>query len=172
MVDGGKGQLGVALAILKDLALEGADVIGLAKERDDARSDVPNGAPGKGEDRVYLPGRKDPVTLSRWPAALFLLQRVRDEAHRFAVSYHRKVKEKEDLRSLLDRIPGIGPARRKALLVFLGDVRRIRAASVEELQKVEGIGPETARQIREFLDVGQPPAPAVDAAVGGKGAHR
>ncbi|MBU1184570.1 MAG: excinuclease ABC subunit C, partial [Proteobacteria bacterium] len=118
--------------------------------------------PGKGEDRVYLPGRKDSVYLSRWPAALFLLQRVRDEAHRFAVSYHRKVKEKEDLRSLLDRIPGIGPARRKALLVFLGDVRRIRAASVEELQQVEGIGPETARQIREFLDVGQPPAPAAE----------
>ena len=215
MVDGGKGQLGVALAILKDLAVEGVDVIGLAKERDDAptgASDLspellrtsgegrnasdsgpavsvrPAGAgenggvsppagrgrrmdtPGKGEDRVYLPGRKDPVTLSRWPAALFLLQRVRDEAHRFAVSYHRKVKEKEDLRSLLDRIPGIGPARRKALLVFLGDVRRIRAASVEELQQVEGIGPETARQIREFLDVGQPPAPAADAAVGGRGA--
>jgi excinuclease ABC subunit C len=162
MVDGGKGQLGVALAILKDLAVKGVDVIGLAKERDDARLDVPNGAPGKGEDRVYLPGRKDPVTLSRWPAALFLLQRVRDEAHRFAVSYHRKVKEKEDLRSLLDRIPGIGPARRKALLVFLGDVRRIRAASVEELQQVEGIGPETARRIREFLDVGQPPAPVAE----------
>jgi len=170
MVDGGKGQLGVALAVLKDLAVEGVDVIGLAKERDDARPDVPNGAPGKGGDRVYLPGRKDPVTLSRWPAALFLLQRVRDEAHRFAVSYHWKVKEKEDLRSLLDRIPGIGPARRKALLVFLGDVRRIRAASVEELQQVEGIGPETARRIRAFLDVEQPPAPAADAAVGERGA--
>ncbi len=86
--------------------------------------------PGKGEDRVYLPGRKDPVYLSRWPMALFLLQRIRDEAHRFAVSYHRKVKEKEDLQSLLDRIPGIGAARRKALLTFFGDVKRIRAASV------------------------------------------
>ena len=64
--------------------------------------------PGKAEDRVYLPGRKDPVYLTRWPAARFLLQRVRDEAHRFAVAYHRKLKEKEDLRSLLDRIPGIG----------------------------------------------------------------
>lgn len=148
MVDGGKGQLGVALAVLKDLAIEGVDVIGLAKERDDARPDVPM---TKEEDRVYLPGRKDPVYLTRWPAALFLLQRIRDEAHRFAVTYHRKVKEKADLQSLLDRIDGIGPARRKALLVFFGDVRRIRAASVEDLQQVEGIGDQTARRIHAFL---------------------
>ena len=73
-------------------------------------------------------------------------------------TYHRKVKEKEDLRSLLDRIPGIGPARRKALLVFFGDVKRIRAASVEELRQVAGIGGETARRIREFLDGGSPAA--------------
>jgi excinuclease ABC subunit C len=197
MVDGGKGQLGVALAVLKDLGIEGLDVIGLAKERDDrpARARVarrretretettaepgppdapvddescrtpetPTAAapwqrsetPGREEDRVYLPGRKDPVYLTRWPAALFLLQRIRDEAHRFAVTYHRKVKEKADLQSLLDRIPGIGPARRKALLVFFGDVRRVRTASAEDLQQVEGIGEETARRIRAFLDTGQ-----------------
>jgi excinuclease ABC subunit C len=155
IVDGGKGQLGVALAVLKDLAVDGVDVIALAKERDDARQDAPYGAPGKGEDHVFLPGRKDPVYLSRWPAALFLLQRIRDEAHRFAVTYHRKVKEKADLQSLLDRIPGIGPARRKALLTFFGDVQRVRAASVEGLQQVEGIGAETARRIRMFLDTGQ-----------------
>ena len=171
MVDGGKGQLGVALAVLKDLAIEGVDVIGLAKERDDMTIEGRTSArprrppeppavatgqkspetPGKEEDRVYLPGRKDPVYLTRWPAALFLLQRIRDEAHRFAVTYHRKVKEKADLQSLLDRIPGIGPARRKALLVFFGDLRRVRAASVEDLQQVEGIGEETARRIRAFL---------------------
>ncbi|MDO9230258.1 MAG: excinuclease ABC subunit UvrC [Syntrophales bacterium] len=155
IVDGGKGQLGVALAVLKDLGIEGVDVIGLAKERDDARQDVPNDTPGKGEDRVYLPGRKDPVYLSRWPVALFLLQRIRDEAHRFAVTYHRKVKGKADLQSLLDRIPGIGPARRKALLTFFGDVQRVRAASVEDLQQVEGIGAENACRIRMFLDTGQ-----------------
>ncbi len=163
VVDGGKGQLGVALAVLKDLGIEGLDVIGLAKERDDrpegasvdAESPGKPVTPGKGEDRVYLPGRKDPVYLSRWPAALFLLQRIRDEAHRFAVTYHRKVKKKADLQSLLDRIPGIGSVRRKALLVFFGDVRRVRAASVEDLQRVEGIGAETARRIRAFLDTGQ-----------------
>jgi excinuclease ABC subunit C len=200
MVDGGKGQLGVALAVLKDLAIEGVDVIALAKEqRDDPRPDVPlppgramhlaggglegggssvnaeegeGGdpdpaagrsrrveAPGKGEDRVFLPGRKDPVYLSRWPAVLFLLQRIRDEAHRFAVTYHRKVKEKADLQSLIDRIPGIGPARRKALLIFFGDVRRVRAASVADLMQVDGIGGKTARRIRTFLDGGDTPAP-------------
>ena len=193
VVDGGKGQLGVATALFKDLAIEGVDVIGLAKERDEERPDgwrrgplshaaglrnaggvprkggPPEGAggegrgpeagpdarpqtPGKGEDRVYLPGRKDPLYLSRWPAALFLLQRVRDEAHRFAVTYHRKVREKADLRSLLDRIDGIGPRRRKALLIFFGDVRRIRAASVAELRQVEGIGPETAERIHAYLE--------------------
>lgn len=184
VVDGGKGQLGVAQAVFKDLAIEGVDVIGLAKERDDpaiaggaaARNrqalgppaavgekslEIPAGnadppplpeTPGKGQDRVYLPGRKDPVYLARFPAALFLLQRIRDEAHRFAVTYHRKVREKADLQSLLDRIPGIGPARRKALLIFFGDVKRIRAASVHELQQVDGIGAETARRIRAFLE--------------------
>jgi excinuclease ABC subunit C len=181
-VDGGKGQLGVALAVLKDLGIEGMDVIGLAKERDDlafadgaararrqpgppavaagekspeklavAAPPLPPETAGKEGDRVYLPGRKDPVYLTRWPAALFLLQRIRDEAHRFAVTYHRKVKEKADLQSLLDRIHGIGPARRKALLVFFGDLRRVRTASVEDLQQVEGIGEETARRIRAFL---------------------
>jgi len=186
VVDGGKGQLGVALAVLKDCGIEGIDVIGVAKERDDhgARpsgpfptvhrspgglpsnsgvattvyrlsADAATGAtPGKGEDRVYLPGRKDPVYLTRWPAALFLLQRVRDEAHRFAVAYHRKVKEKEDLRSLLDRIPGIGEARRKALLLFFGDGQRIRAVSVDELRQVAGIGEGIAERIRAFLDAG------------------
>lgn len=200
IVDGGKGQLGVALAVMKDLAIDGVEVLGLAKERDDARRKVadlptdrlqaerePQGAPdgdrtvyrltpesdergnarlavgrdlrtdtpGKGEDRVYLPGRKDPVYLFRWPAALFLLQRVRDEAHRFAVSYHRKIRQKGELQSLLDRIPGIGAKRRKSLLIFLGDIERIRAASVGDLQQVEGIGREMAGRIRKFLD-GEP----------------
>ena len=202
MVDGGKGQLGVALAVLKDLAIEGPDVIALAKERDD-REPGPSAAlpgnpdnagglgdgadgsivykmtggsgaggknktsaralregrtetPGKGEDRVFIPGRKDPIYISRWPSALFLLQRIRDEAHRFAVSYHRKVKEKEDLTSLLDRIPGIGHSRRRALLTHFGDIKRVRAASIPELMGVEGIGKKAAERIREFLDAGGP----------------
>lgn len=158
VVDGGRGQLGVALAVLKDLGIEGVDVIALAKERDAAPtgdragSDTAPAGPGRSEDRVFLPGRKDPIYLSRWPSALFLLQRVRDEAHRFALSYHRKVREKEVLRSLLDRIPGIGPARRQALLAHFGDLRRVRTATPAELMAVTGIGRGAAHRIRSFLD--------------------
>ncbi|PKN60843.1 MAG: excinuclease ABC subunit C [Deltaproteobacteria bacterium HGW-Deltaproteobacteria-11] len=141
VVDGGKGQLGVALSVLKDLGIEGVAAIGLAKERDDAQA----------FDRVYLPRRKDPVPLYRWPAAQLLLQRIRDEAHRFAVSYHRKVKEKEDLQSVLEKIPGVGRARKKALLTFFGDLRRIELASPEELQEVPGLGRAQAQKIHAFF---------------------
>jgi len=194
VVDGGKGQLGVAQAVMKDLQIDGVELIGLAKERDEenpgfpreaekaekpraaagnlsaddvtmADSDAEAGArdqfavitrkresPGKGEDRVFLPGRKDPIYLSRWPAAFFLLQRVRDEAHRFAITYHRKLRQKGELQSLLDEMPGIGPVRKKALLVAFGDLKRIREASIADLERVEGIGEDTARRIRTFLD--------------------
>ena len=105
----------------------------------------------KGQDRAYLPGRKEPLFLYRWPAAQFLLQRIRDEAHRFALSYHRKVKEKRDLQSLLDDIPGIGEAKKRALLMSLGDLEKIGKASIEELQKAPGIGKALAGQIHGFL---------------------
>ena len=137
MVDGGKGQLGVTISVLRDLGIEGVDVISLAK--------------GQKGDRVYLPRRKDPLYLSRWPACLFLLQRVRDEAHRFAISYHRNLREKGDFQSVLDEIPGIGGDRKKALLTFFGDIKKIREASVEALQQVDGIGKHTAEKIHTFL---------------------
>ena len=145
VVDGGKGQLGVALSVLKDLGIEGVAAIGLAKERDNAQL----------FDRVYLPRRKDPVPLYRWPAAQLLLQRIRDEAHRFAVSYYRKVKEKDDLQSILEKIPGIGRARKKALLTFFGDLRRIERASPEELQEVPGLGRAQAQKIHAFFQSGK-----------------
>ena len=144
MVDGGKGQLGVALSVLKDLGIEGVAAIGLAKERDNAQP----------YDRVYLPRRKDAVLLYRWPAAQFLLQRIRDEAHRFAVSYYRKVKEKEDLQSVLDNIPGVGRIRKKALLQFFGDLRRIEKATPDDLQKVPGLGKAQAEKIHAFFRTG------------------
>lgn len=164
VVDGGKGQLGVALAALKDLGVEGIDVIALAKERDETPqggdpvgSGAPPAGPGRSEDRVFLAGRRDPVYLSRWPAALFLLQRIRDEAHRFALSYHRKIREKEELHSLLDAVHGIGPARRKALLTHFGDLKRIRSATEAELTAVAGIGKAAARRVRAFLAGGLEP---------------
>ena len=108
--------------------------------------------PGKGEDRVFLPGRKDPVYLSRWPAALFLLQRIRDEAHRFAITAHRKRRAKQGLASALDSIPGIGPARRKSLLKHFGSVDKIRDASVIELAAVPGITPALAENVKASLE--------------------
>jgi excinuclease ABC subunit C len=144
VVDGGKGQLGVAVTVLHDLGLNETDVIGIAKAKalqNELRT----------EDHVYLPRRKNPVYLSKWPSALFLLQRIRDEAHRFAVSYYRKLKGKKDLRSILDNVPGIGKNRKKTLLTFFGDSQKIRAASIETLQSVDGIGLQTARKILAFL---------------------
>jgi excinuclease ABC subunit C len=144
VVDGGKGQLGVALSVLKDLGIEGIAAIGLAKEREHVQA----------FDRVYLPRRKDPLPLYRWPAAQLMLQRIRDEAHRFAVAYHRKVKEKEDLQSVLGKIPGVGPVRKKALLTFFGDLRRIKRSSPEELRQVPGLGRAKAQEIHAFFRSG------------------
>ena len=186
MVDGGKGQLSVALSVLKDLDIGGVEVVALAKEGRHAeegpggddrkgRYKVKEGAnygdlggenisweepkgydhsSGRSGDRVFLPARKDAIDISRWPAALFLLQRLRDEAHRFAVSYHRKIKEKEDFNSLLDRIQGIGPERRKSLLKEVGDMGKIREATVPDLQKIKGIGKALAAAIVAFFRKG------------------
>ena len=154
VVDGGKGQLQVAVAVLKELGIEGIDALGFAKESRD--SGGRRGGVRKEEDRAYIPGRKDPLYLSRYPGALRFLQRVRDEAHRFAVAYHRRVKERADFRSLLDGIPGIGGARKRALLSAFGDAEGILRASAEDMQKVKGITPELARRIREFLNMENP----------------
>lgn len=152
VVDGGKGQLNVALAVLSDLKIK-LDVIGLAKEERSflAAKRRLQGKPAKSEDRVYLPRRKDAIYLSSSPAALALLQRLRDEAHRFAVSYHRKVKTKNDLSSVLDAVPDIGPLRRTLLLKYFGSAQQVRKASLEDLQKVPGIGRELAEKIYSAL---------------------
>lgn len=156
IVDGGKGQLGVALSVLRDLSISGVDVIGLAKEREGmaAGDNLRTSRKDTSEDRVYLPRKKEPLYPSRWPPILFLLQRIRDEAHRFALSYHRQVKGKNDLRSILDEIPGIGTVKKKALLARFGDIRRLRQASQEDLQQLEGIGPRLAGEIHAFFRKG------------------
>ena len=150
VVDGGKGQLNVALNVLRELEIKEMDVIGLAKESRSI-SGKNKISIHKEEDRVYLPNRKNPVYLSRYPAALFLLQRVRDEAHRFAVSYHRRLKEKMDFRSVVDEIPGIGDFRKKALLGYFMDIEKIKGASKGELEKIPGIGRETAHRIFDYF---------------------
>jgi excinuclease ABC subunit C len=151
IVDGGKGQLGVALTVMKELEIKDIDIIGLAKEAGNGISGRKSTSVRKEEDRVYIPKRKDPVYLTRYPNALFLLQRVRDEAHRFAISYHRKLKKKKDFYSVLDGIPAVGEFRKKALLTHFGDINKIKKAPIEELQKVSGIGKETAGQIHNFF---------------------
>jgi excinuclease ABC subunit C len=142
----------VALSVLSGLGVT-LDVIGLAKEERAflAAKHKRRGKPAGTEDRVYLPRRKDAVYLSKWPAALSLLQRVRDEAHRFAVNYHHKVKQKSDFSSLLDRIPGIGPARKTILLKHFGSLRQVQNASLADLQMTPGIGGELAEKIYSSL---------------------
>jgi len=126
------------------------DVIGLAKESRDLSPRKPFPL-RRDRDRVYLPNRKNPLYLDRHQKALFLLMRIRDEAHRFAVTYHRAVKTRADLHSVLDEIPGIGPVRRKALLARFRDVRKIAAASREEVAKVPGIGENAAQKVYDYF---------------------
>ncbi len=149
MVDGGKGQLGVAVTVLQELGITEVDVIGLAKmrtERDPFAEEVAHSS-----ERVFLPGRKNPVVLKPNATALFLLQRIRDEAHRFAITYHRNLRAKERLSSPLEAIPGVGPAKRKALLRHFGSLKRVRAAAPEALGQVAGITPILAEKIHQHL---------------------
>jgi excinuclease ABC subunit C len=152
VVDGGKGQLNVALSVVKDLKIK-MDVIGLAKEERVIFSSkgISKKKAAKSEDRVYLPRRKDAIYLSAWPQALRMLQQVRDEAHRFALSYHHQIKQKNDLRSILDDIIDVGEARRKVLLKHFGSSKQVKKATLEELQKVPGIGKELAEKIYTAL---------------------
>ncbi len=135
IVDGGKGQLSAALAGLDDAGWTDQPIVALAKENEE----------------LYLPGHSDPVILPRDSQALFLVQRVRDEAHRFAVTFHRQKRSKSTFRSRLDEIPGIGPKRKQALLRQFGSVKAIQEAPPEELAKVPGISLTVAEQIKAAL---------------------
>lgn len=136
MVDGGKGQLHLALDALISIDCPPFPVVGLAKRNEE----------------IFLPGRSEPVVLDRNRPALKVLQALRDEAHRFAVSYNRQLRLKRIAESLLDEIPGLGEIRRNALLKAFGSVAMIRKASPREIaDRVSGIGPEFAETIHEFL---------------------
>jgi excinuclease ABC subunit C len=149
VVDGGKGQLNVAVEVMRELAVDGVDVISLAKMH--VEQDARASAVVRSEERVFLPGRKNPVVLRRNSTALFLLQRVRDEAHRFAITYHRELRRRDRLRSRLEDIEGVGPGRRRALLRHFGSLKRLRAASAEEIATVPGISSRLAAEIRAHL---------------------
>jgi excinuclease ABC subunit C len=136
IVDGGKGQLGVAVEVLEGFdLLSRVPVVGLAKQREE----------------IFLPGQPKPILLPRRSQGLYLVQRVRDEAHRFAITHHRTRRRRAGVASQLDSIPGIGPSRRNALLKAFGSLDAIRAADVEQLAAVPGIPATVALAIKEHL---------------------
>lgn len=135
IVDGGKGQLNTALEVLESVGRTDLKIAGLAKENEE----------------LFLPGRSNPVILAKSSPGLKLLQRLRDEAHRFAITYFQKVHKKRAFSSVLDEISGIGPKKKKLLLTQFGSVANIRIAAIEELTKVKGINAELAQKIREVL---------------------
>jgi excinuclease ABC subunit C len=145
VVDGGRGQLNVAIRVLSDLGLD-IPAIGLAKRLEE----------------VYLPGQPEPLSIPRGAESLFLLQHLRDEAHRFAIEYHRKKRARRALASPLDEVPGIGPARKKALLRRFGSVARLARATEREIAGTPGIGPALAREIVTNLRSRQVSAPPTE----------
>ena len=142
MVDGGRGQLGIAMRVARELGVEDAqdiDWLGIAKEKE-----------AEGE-KLYKPGRKNPIILPAHNPVLLYLMRIRDESHRYGVTFHRKLRNKSTLASELDTINGIGPKKKQTLLKTLGSLKQIKLASEEELAGVQGIGPELARDIHRHF---------------------
>ncbi|HEX8551332.1 MAG TPA: excinuclease ABC subunit UvrC [Abditibacteriaceae bacterium] len=137
MVDGGKGQLSSALAVLQEKNMEHIPTVGLAKQH----------------ELLFVPDKADAIALPRNSSALHLMQRIRDEAHRFAITHHRKKRGKAATHSILDDVPGIGEARRNALLQHFGGLQKLRSASVEELAAVDGMTKPLAEKLQQYLQV-------------------
>jgi excinuclease ABC subunit C len=135
IVDGGKGQLSTAVGVMEELGLTEVPLAGLAKRFEE----------------LYVPGGSAPIILPAKSQGLYLVQRIRDEAHRFAITYHRAVRGKRALASVFDEVPGIGPARKKALLKRFGSVRRIREASLDEVAQTPGVGRTAAERLKKHL---------------------
>ncbi|MCK7621992.1 excinuclease ABC subunit UvrC [Streptomyces sp. RS10V-4] len=150
VVDGGAPQVAAARRAMDELGIDDVAVCGLAKRLEE----------------VWLPGEDDPVVLPRSSEGLYLLQRVRDEAHRFAITYQRSKRGKRLTASPLDAVPGLGETRRQALLKHFGSLKKLRAATVEEICQVPGVGRKTAETVAAALTAAAPPAPAVNTATG------
>ena len=135
VIDGGKGQLGVALDVMRDLGLGDVPVCGLAKR----------------EEEIFVADVDEPIRLPRTSEALYLLQRVRDEAHHFAISYHRNLRGKTVRQSALDAVPGVGPKRKRALLRKFGSVKALRQASIDEIAATDGISRRVAETVKRSL---------------------
>jgi excinuclease ABC subunit C len=132
IIDGGKGQLSAVVDVMREMGVKHIPTVGLAKQHDE----------------IYVQDVSDPVVLPRTSEALYLVQRIRDEAHRFAITYHRGVRGKSSIQSALDTIPGVGPKRKKALLRKFGSVRAIREASVEEIASTVGFTSALAEKVK------------------------
>jgi excinuclease ABC subunit C len=150
VVDGGAPQVAAAATALEELGIVDVALCGLAKRLEE----------------VWLPGEADPVIMPRTSEGLYLLQRVRDEAHRFAITHHRARRSKSMVDSLLDNVPGLGDVKRKVLMRRFGSVRRLRAATVEEIATLPGFGPRTAQAVVDALAAAPGGAPAVNMATG------
>ena len=150
VVDGGPPQVSAAQRALDELGIDDIPVVGLAKRLEE----------------VWLPGQADPVILPRTSEALYLLQRVRDEAHRFAIAHHRGRRSKTMVESILDEVPGLGEVRRRVLLRHFGSLKKLRAASVDDIAALPGFGPRSAESIVAALHTSAPSAPAINTATG------
>jgi excinuclease ABC subunit C len=135
LIDGGKGQLNAVVEVLDELDLQGIPIAGLAKEH----------------EWLFVPGLSDPIVLPPGSPALHLVMRIRDEAHRFAVAYHRKRRGKAMTRSALDALSGVGPVRKKRLLKTFGTVSALKRASIDEIAAVKGMTPALAAGVKSAL---------------------
>ncbi|HHT9124466.1 MAG TPA: excinuclease ABC subunit UvrC [Candidatus Brocadiia bacterium] len=151
VVDGGKGQLGIATKVFRELGVEGVDIVALAKGRNqkDGRG-VLQYAPTNSE-RIYTTNKAEPIVLPLDSSELLLLDRIRDEAHRFAISYHKKLRQRQYYVSPLDKIPGIGAVRKKSLMRHFGNIENIRQASVEQLKEAKHISEKQATLIYNYF---------------------
>jgi excinuclease ABC subunit C len=135
VIDGGKGQVSAAREVMDAMGLFDMPLVGLAKEREE----------------LFMPGQSEPIVLPPTSQALYLVQRLRDEAHRFAITYHRKLRAQAQTKSVFDDMPGVGPARKRALLRVFGSARQLKQASIEEISAVPGISRGLAERIRGYL---------------------
>ena len=134
IIDGGKGQLSAAMEVLQELHID-IPAVGLAKENEE----------------IFTPGSPDPIMLPRSSQGLYMVQRIRDEAHRFGITYHRKLRSERTFKSVLDEIPGIGPKRKQALMKHFGSVRAMSAASIEDLAALDGMTRDAAEKVKEYI---------------------
>ena len=149
LLDGGRGQLNVALEVFKELNMKEIDLIGLAKER--VVKGFPSSRLGKTGEKIFHPHYKAPLKLEKHSPVLHLLDRIRDEAHRFAITYHKKVRKRGTLKTALGEIPGIGKVRQKALLKFFGSLEKVREATAEKLAKVPKMNRKAAEKTYLFF---------------------